>query len=74
MLSLLFWLFLHSLYVRGGCHYLFWPSLFVLKVTICYEKLNGESVKMNNDDIWLPLCLLFLICFHSLSSRLDLIK
>jgi len=27
--SLLFWLFLHSISVRGGHHYLFWPSLFV---------------------------------------------
>jgi len=35
MSSILFWLFLHSISVRGGCHYLFWSSLFVLTVTIC---------------------------------------
>jgi len=35
LLSLLFWLFLHSISVTGGRHYLFWPSLFGLPVTIC---------------------------------------
>jgi len=35
MSSLLFWLFLHSISVRGGRHYLFWPSLFVLAITVC---------------------------------------
>ena len=44
-----------------GCHYLFWPSLFVLTATICYQKLNLETAKMNNDDICIPLCTLILI-------------
>jgi len=35
MSSLLFWLFLHWISVTGGHHYMFWPSLFVLAVTIC---------------------------------------
>jgi len=37
MSSLFFWLFLHSISVRSGRHFLFWPSLFVK------QKLNGES-------------------------------
>jgi len=50
-----------------------WLSLFVLAVTIFSQKLNGESAKMNNDDICLPLCLFVLgmvyicgicICIH----------
>ena len=34
MSPLLFWLLLHSTSFTGGCHYLFWPSFFVLAVTI----------------------------------------
>ena len=49
--------------ICSGHHYLFWPSLFVLAVTICLQKLNGESAQMNNDNICLPLSPLFLICF-----------
>jgi len=68
MSSLLFWLFLHSISVRGGRYYLFWPLLFVLALTICQQKLNGVSARMNNDDICLPLCLLFLIWFWGTKS------
>ena len=38
MSSLLFWLFLHSISVTGGLYYLFWPSLFILAVTICSSR------------------------------------
>jgi len=68
MSSLLFWLFLHSICVTGGRHYLFWPSLFVLAVPICsgrhylLTEIEWRISQNNNDDIWLPLCLLFLIC------------
>jgi len=71
MSSLLFWLFLHSISVTGGRHYLFWPSPFVLAVTICsgrhylLTEIEWRISQNNNDDICLTLCLLFLICLYA---------
>jgi len=59
MSSLLFWLFLHWISVTGGRHYLFWPSLFVLAVTICSGRhylltaIEWRISHYNNDDICL---------------------
>jgi len=50
MSSLLFWLFLNSISVRGGRHYLL-------------TEIEWRISQNNNDDICLPLCHLFLICW-----------
>jgi len=67
MSSLLFWLFPHSISIRGGSHYLFWLSLFDLAVTICsgrhylLTEIEWRISQNNHDDICLPLCLIFLM-------------
>ena len=60
MSSLLFWLFLPSISVTGGRHYLFWLSLFVLAVAILFGRhyllteIKWKVSQNNNDDICLP--------------------
>ena len=41
-----------------------WWLSIQLRIFFGKQKLNGESAKMNNDDICLPLYLLFPICMY----------